>query len=383
MYINNNESDAYNYLSHPPMYYYMMAKFSMWLSNDFEGYSYFLFIRLMNTLLFSIILLLVFSTTIRLQWEKETHILFVATLFTIPSFIVFCNTINNDNLGILSGALLLFSAFFYQKTGKNIYLHLIILSVAIAFFSKLTSALLTVIFMMMYLVLNRKNIFQSKIIIKSLKMPFFYFVVFLLLFSLSFYAYFKIEYGSVTPSLQSLSMEVYKASAFFIPLEHRNILSLSSYKDLFFKLRLWPSLNGILAHKALNVTFREYFRLEYFVLAGAVSFFLIPKNYKRKNRSFIMLGLISIIVFMVIHFYKGFSSHRQTGYTGGVQARYYFSFLFFYIIAFCSQIDSFLSYVKRKSCFLFKNTRILIFGISFYAFYLYSKVVCHVFQACF
>lgn len=89
-----------NYLNHPPLYYLILAP----LLNVSGGDLYAL--RLANVGLSTAALSLAALGSRRLLPTSEARILFYAVLFTLPKAAVLGGTINNDNLALLSGALL-------------------------------------------------------------------------------------------------------------------------------------------------------------------------------------------------------------------------------------------------------------------------------------
>ncbi|MGG4553703.1 hypothetical protein [Paenibacillus humicus] len=311
---NGNKTETKNYLEHPSIYYHFIGLFLPDNPKDvMKNYDQ---ARNINIGIISIGIIIILYLGWLQRFSVLGHLLYSVTVTSIPMFGFEGAGINNDNLAVVGGALTLLGA---QKLIKgnlswSSYLFTFI-GFSTAVISKITAGIMCgilIFFVFLYFfksIKNKREIFNSKVI-----------TVLVCLLPASYFILLKMRYGVFQPSLQNLDFEAFKQTGFYIPPDERVILPFTSYTKLFLQ-KLWWSWSQVLSHVSVPKT--SLFESVHLILLPILAIICL---FIKKGKEFIFakIGYISLFVFMIIHFLTVLKAHQLTGYTGGIQARYYF-----------------------------------------------------------
>ncbi len=354
------ETDKYNYLPHPALYYFITGNIAK-LYHLFDVYST-RPLRIINILTSMGTLLVIYAALNKMGIRKSSIFLALIILLCIPMFILLSASINNDTLMIFGCALVTYSLvlYYYHATTRKVIGYLL-LGCVITALSKATGALSMVCMISVFIIIQnvklKKFIFNLKIL-----------DFFLIIFSISCVAiYFLIVYkhfGKLFPAPQGdpsdwflvmkpnmPRMNIYENIAAFA---YSNVFSLTSpygYKH-FNDLPLRVSL--------LKLCMAS---LPIFTITSC----LILRREKSLQWQIPFIFLISFSLFTLFYFLTVRGMHLKTGYTGAMQARYFFGFLPAAIIIYALAIDQLKIRVLE---FLIAIIFITTLALSFYPAYI-------------
>jgi len=299
-----------NYLSHSPLYYHMgnilFTNKSVAAWRTFNNYL---------ILLSFFLVLVVVHKYYRLDFFQ--HLFIITAFSSLPMLAFIGASINNDGLGILSGGLFFFGVHSYfldkqYRRGANT----IVLALFLAYFSKLTVFLL-VSFSFIGLLAQFKmrcyKIFVSTYI----------YAVFVALFIISYQVFIINKYGAIIPSLKVTNPDAYYHFGFFVPEDLR--ISFTPVEWFFRMLQcFWESYFNIYAHVSLvkPLDWISYIIIFTHVAGFGILFYPADKGSEKILKSM----LYAIIVVVMIQYGWSYVGRQSSGYTGGLQARYYLPF---------------------------------------------------------
>lgn len=330
----NFGDNNFNYLQHPPHYYLLMASLNkkVIVAQDVGTIR---LMRLFNLLIALIGLSWTCIALCRLNIPKALYFFSISIFFLFPSLILNMSFINNDafnylTIGLLSQSMM---AIFFKDF--NSLFTKIFLAFIIAAMTKLTSLLIVILFVvfiiMPWLLLKRqKLLFKDIFILISSKKNII--LSLLLVLPLSSLIYYQFNYGTITPSAKKYHQQLdldYQKSLRPPTGKHKD---LSFYLDYFFFKRLKGSFNGFTAHLKLDQKFTifTFLQISYFWAFSALFLIALLALYKaniplRINIIMWFCGIaLMVTAFLIIHIYKLYTGYLGNGYSGGMQARYYF-----------------------------------------------------------
>ena len=347
-----------NYLSHPPLYYKIMSTIYSETSSIQKNISNF---RELNMIIFlaSFLLLLYmgFSSKITLLG----HFVYLSLISSVPMFAYLGGSITNDNLAIF-GALVFILGLkrLLENRYTNLTFFIIGIGIFIAYFSKLTAAILiffALVFFLIYAIKRRDRFTITKMQIG--------FLILFLLPIVYYQLYILITYHSILPSFNVTNPEQYLKSSFFTPEQDRIHLTplewLGRMKE--YVLGGWF---GIHSHHSLekNSLFEYIGLLTLHVLAIAALFF----KCKKSDKTYCIIGkigLLALFAVMVIQYIFSYKTHLNSGYMGGLQPRYLLPFMFSFAIMASIFVERF------KHIFLFTIFIILVCIHAIYSDFFY------------
>lgn len=323
------EGNVTCYLGHPPFYYKLLQICDV---VDIDGdniYVNMTKISDINILLTSVTMLLILYTGFRYFLKNRAgwtiHLTFAAICTCLPLYGYVGSGINNDNLCNLGLVIFWIGLLRYFEREKCLSTYVLIgLGVLISCFSKLTTGIIVVLVclvVVLFDILKNKN---CKIICNS------YFVMTLPIYAIIAIYFIRIYclYGAFQPSYPNLvSMEEYRASAFYVEEAARTSLTFGEYAKHFFTglLRTWTSTY----HNSYTIDRTGLLLLPF--IATLILFLIqadivLMKYLKRKELSVETISAAfgaAIIVTILLHFWRQWNVYLSEGYLGGYQARYY------------------------------------------------------------
>jgi len=322
-----------NYLSHPPLYYQIMAKFYNPYLNIKQNI---LTLRSISALLYVFAIMIIFYMGIDMKTTILGDLVFLTLISSIPMHAYIGASLSNDTLAILSAAICAFALkHLIEKQYTSANFALLGFSVLLAYFSKLTVALLVLLAIAYYAFdtfiikykfnkLNKKQLIQIVLILFLASIPI-----------CCYQLYIWFHYHGIRPSFKLTHHQEFLNSHFFVPLEIRKHLTIYEWY-LRMKLYLTQGWFGIQSHHSLvKANWKAYSGLLFLHIFALFALFS-SKNIKQNT--YFKLGkysLISLFSMLLIQFVFSYNNHLHNGYMGGLQARYSlpFSFSFAFLAA--------------------------------------------------
>ncbi len=320
-----NNKQAGNYLSHPSFYYYMMNlvydvdKPVNYNIDTFRTLSMLLYI-----LTFMLILYLVFSSS----WGMVSHFVFLSFLSSVPMHTYIGASINNDTLGML-GAIIFIVGFknLLEKHYTTATYFTLGLGIFIAYFSKLTAAMLILFVLVFYFIQLLRTKEWFKITPTQLVL------LFAIVSPVALYQiYIFMHYHALIPTFNVTHPQEYLRSVFYVPEALRKHFDLSQwFMRLVYNIK--GGWFGIHSHHS----FVKYSWLEYFglLVLHLFALFALLLKCKPENKTYCTIGkftLLSLLVVITIQFFFSYKTHLSSGYVGGLQPRYLLPFMFGFAI---------------------------------------------------
>lgn len=145
-------TEAASYLNHPSLYYRGLAV----VGPPIEGRpASVLWHRLINVAIVTVALGLLFALSHSIARSSLETLILTVPMFCIPFLAALAGSVNNDNLGFLSGALVLFGSWRFVTTNRTSDLGIALLGVVVAGAAKLTAVMLCGPFLVLFLALAR------------------------------------------------------------------------------------------------------------------------------------------------------------------------------------------------------------------------------------
>ena len=322
---NLEYSDKTNYLCHPPFYYHLLditAKHLLCV--DSVSKATLPLYRMINVFLSTLSVFLLFLMVYRLPLPMSYHLFLASALVSIPMMGIVGTAINNDNLAILGGSLLIFSSAEFLRSGKTPYFFLVLIGVVISSFAKLTGALLSYGYLLILLFFLYRRSMLIGIVSK-----YYLFIVILVLRPVCYYLLILFTYGTVQPSAKMLDYETYRSLVLSTVNPKTPVMGLCEYLRHFFGTNLLLSFSGIVAHKnLLKQSYLQQLPFLVIIIVPIISLFR-PKiqtsgDYTEIVYSVSRYSCLSIVAVLIVHFVRAYYGYLENHYLGGAQARYYF-----------------------------------------------------------
>ena len=309
------QSENPNYLSHPPLYYHLSGlltdKSDCTIVYDYKTF------RLASIVLSTLALVIILTGISSFNTSNSALIIFALFITSIPIFPYISASTNNDNLAFFSFSLLLISwILIYKQRHFKIAAITLSISIALCLLSKATAGLQAVILSIFLTLLAPKQVRSSIFSLDRDKIV----PAIILSLPLAYYLFVKLTYGTFLPSTVSLLDHYWdKAPA---------TMSLPQYISHYFNAIL-RSFTGITSHE--NIYKTSIVQSYGILLVTAISvtqIFRLPKeNDLRLLWKIYISGIITTVIFAVIHFIFIYAKYRAYGYPGGVQFRYYLTLI--------------------------------------------------------
>ena len=316
-------SNKLNYLNHPALYYFIVGELAsiMHLQDAFAYVG-----RYLNMFISIIIIVLICCMLYRATYSRLATFMGGAFLLVIPMFILLGSAVSNDQINVLGCTFVIYGLLGLMEFNKNhkpltSYIIFICVGGIIASLSKATGSLVIVCLLGTVTLFNFTSMIK---IIKKISPKQWLIIITSIAIVVIYFSYIHNVYGQFYPAPQGTP-----ALWFFI--EHTNAKRLGFSE--FFELFLFKNLMTLIipyGHIYFPDSEARIFltKAVLIVLAIMSVFILIKKNSKDKyfydvTSSFI----VAFFIFLTIYFFIIREMHLNTGYTGAMQARYFFGFL--------------------------------------------------------
>ncbi len=320
-----NNRHASNYLTHPPLYYEIMnlnydtSKSILGNVPNFRNYS---------SLIFLLSFLLILYIGFRAELSVLGDFVYLSLITSIPMHAYIGASISNDTLSIFGGILFVLGLqrLIEKRFTLGSYL-LIAFGMVLAFFSKLTAAVLIFFAMLYYLF----YLFKRREFPKISKVAWLILIVALIPI---FYYQFSIlyKYHSIVPTFDKTHPKEFFHSVFYIPPEYRIHYTIGQWfhRLLGFIEGGWFGIHS--HHSFTKESWWGSFGLLVLHIFAIIALFL--KCPKEKS-NFCLLGkivLLALLSTLVVQFLFSYRAHVHSGYLGGLQPRYLLPFMFGFAI---------------------------------------------------
>ena len=339
-----------NYLGHPPLYYLLAAATGPveFLPDGMIVIDY------MRVIFFSIFLTslgLVISFRLGYRHLKTgspwVHALYACAIAALPEIAYVGGSANNDNLAFLGFAVFFTGVVRYHEDRLDLKTYLLIgIGFLLGSFSKLTTALIMLIMLVVILVMSIIRTRSLKLITNR------YFLITLpcyLLFLVYEILIYR-KYGGWQPGLALIAPEYYKTTVFYVNPEDRVPMTLFEYFRRFASGigHSWSSLyghnayvNSLMNNGAAGVV--------YWIPAGVSAVTAAVQAVRRKADRYTIPAVLAFLGTLTYHFYTGWTGFLKNGYSGGIQARYYLPLIIAFAFIMCRTLPPLFRTEKAKT----------------------------------
>jgi len=332
-----NNPKAGNYLSHPPLYYEienLNYDPTLSLKENVQNF------RTMSLILYTIATLLLFYLGFQSSLSILGHFIYLSVIASIPMYAYAGGSVSNDNLSFIGSAIFLIGFYrLLQKQDNLSTWFLIAVGGFIAYFAKLTAALLIFFALLYYLVYKmfKKEEFgftkQSIILLAITLIP-----------VLLYQGYIMTHYHALVPTFNATHPQQYLHSPFFVPEQYR--LHLSPWEWL---QRMGHYIQGgwfnIHSHHSFGQS--SLYGDIGLVLLHVMALIALLLPCKDEEKQFCLLGkmtLFALLSVLLIQYIFSYKTHLKSGYLGGLQPRYLLPFLVGFAIMASIFVDRFKNY---------------------------------------
>ena len=347
-----------HYLSHPPLYYQFLSLIHDENSSNKENISHY---RTLSMMLYVMTVLLILYLGFSTSMGILGHFVYLCVLTAIPMHSYLGGSITNDTLAML-GAVLAIIGFkrLLEENYHTLTYFILGLGGFLAYFSKLTAALLlffALVFFLMQMIYTRKWIQISKnqlLLLALFLAPILYYQASIML-----------EYHALVPTYNHTHPKAYLTSGFFVPEQYRLHLNLSQWFERMLHY-IQGGWFGIHSHHSFGHA--QWNGVMGLVVAHILAISAFFFRCKEANRSYCILGkmtLFSVFAVLVVQFIFSYKSHLSAGYLGGLQPRYLLPFMFAFAIMASLFVERF------KQFFLFNIFIIVMCIHTLYADFFY------------
>lgn len=328
------KDNTYNYLNHPSLYYHIMNlayndNYSIRDNTDnFRTLSVVIFMA-------SFLLLLYFGFSSKL--DIIAHLVYLTFISSVPMYAYLGSSINNDTLAILGGIIFMLGLKrILEKKYTNLTYMILAIGIFIAYFSKLTAAILIFfasVYVLFYMLKTKHEfrISKNQIIILTIPLvPIIYYQLYIIL-----------TYHSLMPSFNITNFEAYLKSGFFIQEDYRQHLTPLEWfgRMKHYIIGGWFNIHS--HHSFGDSAIQKYIGLLLLHIIAIVALF-----YKcdEKQKPYCLVGKIGILAFFsvqIVQYVFSYKAHLNSGYLGGLQPRYLLPFMFSFAIMASIFVDRF------------------------------------------
>ena len=323
-----------HYLSHPPLYYELMNLVYDEHAPSKENIDN---IRTLSMIIFIGAFMLILYLGFSSYMGVLGHFVYLSVISSIPMPAYLGGSITNDTLAMLGAIVFILGMkrLIEERYDASTYL-IIGIGAFIAYFSKLTAALLiffAVLFFLIRMLFTKRWIKLNKTHIILLILIF----VPILYYQLSII----FHYHALVPTYDHTHLEQYLKSGFFIPEQFRQ--HLSSYQWLERMIHhIHGGWFGIYSHHGFG--HEKWVGFIGLLVAHVFALLALFLPCKEENRTFCLIGkitLLALLSVLTIQYFFSFKTHLSSGYMGGLQPRYLLPFMFAFAIMAATFVERF------------------------------------------
>jgi hypothetical protein len=369
-YVHNNHSivpdftKMPHYLSHPPLYYELLSLVLDEKASNTQNIEHF---RTLSMLIFLLTFILILYIGFSAKLSTLGHFVYLSVITSIPMHSYIGASINNDTLAMFAGIVFILGLQRLVERNYTTSTYLILLIGALlAYFSKLTAALLiffAVIYFLVRMIYTREWIVLTKLHIGLIIL----FFTPILYYQLSI----MMHYHLLVPVLNVTQPEAYLKSGFYVEEQYRQHLSPYAWFERLLHY-IQGGWFGIHSHHSIGKAHLLGFigLLVAHIIALIALFFKCPEE----NKSYCVIGkltLLAILSVQIVQYIFSYKTHLHTGYLGGLQPRYLLPFM----LAFAIMASLFVE--RFKQFFLFTILIILMCVHALYSDFFYFLQYYH------
>jgi len=316
-------SNKLNYLNHPPLYYLVVGELTklLHLQDMFANVG-----RFINMGISVIIIGLTCWILYRTTKSLLASFLGSSFLLVIPMFVLLGSAVNNDQINVLGCTLVIYGVLGLMENDKDkqpltSYVICICTGGIIAALSKATGSLAIVCMLVCVAVFNYSRLLQ---LIKGLSIKQLAIVIASVAVVITYYCSVHTIYGGFYPAPQGTP-----ALWFFIEHPDTKRMAFADFVSYFLNSNLFsltkPYGYVYMPDSEVRVVVVKTILLMLSLMAGYLSVQKIVKNDPCSRMIFSLI--VAFFIFFIIYFFTIRDLHLKTGYTGAMQARYFFGFL--------------------------------------------------------
>lgn len=342
-----------HYLSHPPLYYQLLTLVYDENISTKENISQY---RTLSMMLYLMALLLILYLGFSITMGTLGHLSYLTLITAIPMHSYLGGSITNDTLAILGAIIAVIGIKRLVEENYHTFSYFMIgFGGFLAYFSKLTAALLLFLALVFFLV---RMIYTRKWIQINKKQ-----VLLLLVFLipvLYYQASIMLNYHALVPTYNHTHPEAYLKSGFFVVEEFRQNLSHTQWFERMLHY-IQGGWFGIHSHHSFgHPTWIGVLGLVILHSIAVLALFLPSKKTQNSITNIGKITLLALFGVLIIQYFFSYKSHITSGYLGGLQPRYLLPFMFSFAIMASL-------FVERFKAYFFFN--IFIIAICIHALY--------------
>jgi len=347
-----------HYLSHPPLYYKFLSLMTDKNASTRENIIKY---RTLSMLLYILAVLFIFYLGFSSNLGIIGHFVYLSVISSVPMHSYIGASISNDTLGILGAIIgILGIKRLFEENYHTLTYALIAFGGFLAYFSKLTAALL--LFFALILFLLHKLYKRRWIKINKLQVG----ILILFLTPVLYYQILIImHYHALVPTYNHTHPDAYLQSGFYIPEKFRLHLGHTQWAERMLHY-IKGGWFGIHSHHSFGHT--KWLAILGLVLLHLVAIVALFIPSEKNHTPFSMVGkitLLSLFLVLIIQYFFSYQTHVTSGYLGGLQPRYLLPFMFSFAIMSSLFVERF------KQYFLFNIFIILICIQAIYSDFFY------------
>ena len=314
-----------NYLSHPPLYYELMNLVyneHVSIKENIDN------VRTLSMLIFIAAFMLILYLGFSSSMGILGHFVYLSVISSIPMHAYIGGSISNDTLAILGAIVFILGMkrLIEERYDTSTYL-IIGIGVFIAYFSKLTAALLiffAVLFFLIHMLFTKRWIKLSKthiILLVLIFVPILYYQLTIIF-----------HYHALVPTYDHTHPAQYLKSGFFVPEQYRQHLNPYQWLERLLH-HIHGGWFGIHSHHGFG--HEQWIGFIGLLVAHIFALFALFLPCKEENRTFCLIGkitLLALLSVLVVQYFFSYKAHLSSGYMGGLQPRYLLPFMFAFAI---------------------------------------------------
>ncbi len=367
-----------NYLGHASLYYKLMA-LSGQVTPEGDGNAAWIHItrlRYLNVLLVMLGLLLYyyigFTRIPRNREHLGHHMFYAAVTGGVPMMAFLASGITNDNLIYIGFGLFLLGILRYTEGKENTGTYfLIAVGLCTVTLTKLTAGMITVLAAVFFLLADMWKKKRIRILRRG-----FLWTVPLYAGTLAYYTVVYVRYKTFLPGLRELNPDHFYSSNWYISPDRRPALTNGDLWHSYWQTlsSTWTGIyNGKFTYSKKVGTFFwwPFILILVFALLAAV-FLLIRFLRGKKGRSladaWIPAVFLGFLLTLLENFRSAFTTFRENGRVGGIQARYYVFLAPVFALAglmFWQKPEEWLAKDAKKTYTRFVNVMLVLFAVWF------------------
>ena len=353
-----NDRKSGNYLSHPPLYYRLMDL--VYDKSDTLVHNVHHF-RTLSTLIFLTSFLLLLYLGFSTPLSVLGHFTYLTIISSLPMYAYLGASINNDNLAMLGATIFLLALKrAWEEQYTNTTYILLALGVFVAYFSKLTVAILiffAVILFVIMLFIHKKPFHITKyqfLLLTLTAIPI-----------LSYQIYILTHFHAMVPTFNVTHPIEYLKSGFYVPEAYRQHLTHMEWLARMKRYVIEGWFNIHSHHSLIKANIWGYIGLLILHVFALISLFFSCKSKATTSCILGKITLISLFLLIVIQYIFSYNTHMHSGYLGGLQPRYLLPFMFAFAIMASLFVERF------KKIFIFQIFIIIVCIQALYSDFFY------------